>query len=147
MIIELIGLAFERFAFSRAYDRAASSRSDVFPHQQHVPLIQRSDIADLTVICLLPGYISRRIIESKFNPAAYAGKVMWQIISFVDISGGICSITMQHYASLYLKHVLLSPYDTALTFQLCAQLLVCYFKESTLSRFRDLSCPYLFYRK
>lgn len=58
---------------------------------------------------------------------------MWQIISFVDISGGICSITMQHYALLYLKHVPLSPYDTALTFQLRAQLLVCYFRESFLS--------------
>lgn len=36
-----------------------------------------SDIADLTVICLLLSYISRRIIESEFNPAvrgAYAGK-------------------------------------------------------------------------
>lgn len=118
-----------------------SPKSDVFPHQQHVPLIQHSDIADLTVICLLPEYISRRIIESELNPAApsaYAGKsrgkLYRSLILVVGFAVLLCSLVVPKAR----------PTQPALTFQSCTQPLVCYFKKSSLSCLsRNIPCLFI----
>lgn len=136
-------LPFMRWSFNwfgfrrvvRVYARTwASSQPDVF-----TPLATRASNPTLRRRWLNSYLLTPRLyfpedyrvrIQSR-GAQRICRKVMWQIISFVDITGGICSITMQHYySSLLLKA---HPTQHALIFQSYTQLLVCYFKKSFLS--------------